>query len=272
MTVTRGRALILAVCCRRRSSTRVESGARRRGRRPRRVRSEGDQRRASTGKGTSLVIEATEPVPYVATRPDPLTVLSTSATSGRGGVANRRRGRRESADRGGGGRSRPTSLGAPASRVRITLAQPVAHRVRSDRNTVVIDFDKPADRQSTTATPPYVAAADAARRRAGDAARTRCSRGGLDGGRSERRARPRRRRPRRPFARRLRRRAGARPRRPPAAQAPVQAPAPPISRLAPASRRGTSGGSPATRSASISRAPICAPCSARSRRSAGSTS
>src|SRR6476646_591298 len=28
-----------------------------------------------TSKGTSLVIEATEPVPYVATRPDPLTLL-----------------------------------------------------------------------------------------------------------------------------------------------------------------------------------------------------
>ncbi len=35
------------------------------------------------------------------------------------------------------------SLGAPAARVRITLSQPVAHHVRSDRNTVVIDFDKP---------------------------------------------------------------------------------------------------------------------------------
>ncbi len=36
------------------------------------------------------------------------------------------------------------SLGAPASRVRVALAQPVAHRVRSERNTVVVDFDKPS--------------------------------------------------------------------------------------------------------------------------------
>jgi type IV pilus assembly protein PilQ len=36
------------------------------------------------------------------------------------------------------------SLGAPASRVRIALAQPVTHRVRSDRNTVVIDFERSA--------------------------------------------------------------------------------------------------------------------------------
>ena len=36
------------------------------------------------------------------------------------------------------------SMGAPVSRVRITLVQPVAHRVRSDRNTIVVDFDKPS--------------------------------------------------------------------------------------------------------------------------------
>src|SRR6185436_17507352 len=34
------------------------------------------------------------------------------------------------------------SLGRPASRVRIALAQPVSHRVRSERKTVVIEFDK----------------------------------------------------------------------------------------------------------------------------------
>src|SRR5262249_50217620 len=43
------------------------------------------------------------------------------------------------------------SLGAPTARVRIALAQPVAHHARSDRNTVVIDFDKPSAK-----TPPYV--------------------------------------------------------------------------------------------------------------------
>ena len=30
------------------------------------------------------------------------------------------------------------------SRVRITLSQPVAYRARSDRNTIVLDFDKPS--------------------------------------------------------------------------------------------------------------------------------
>src|SRR5262249_33341034 len=34
--------------------------------------------------------------------------------------------------------------GVPASRVHITLAQAVPHRVRSDRNTILVDFDKPS--------------------------------------------------------------------------------------------------------------------------------
>jgi type IV pilus secretin PilQ/predicted competence protein len=35
------------------------------------------------------------------------------------------------------------ALGAPAARVHITLTQPVVHHVRADRNSVIIDFDKP---------------------------------------------------------------------------------------------------------------------------------
>src|SRR5262249_19527792 len=46
------------------------------------------------------------------------------------------------------------SLGASASRVRIVLAQPVAHRVRSERNTVIVDFDKPTGRPAPYVLPP----------------------------------------------------------------------------------------------------------------------
>jgi type IV pilus assembly protein PilQ len=96
-----------------------------------------------TSTGTSLVIEASEPVPYVATRPDPLTLyidfrnvaadgltsVVASATKGPiEGVAI------EPAD--------PIGEGSP--RVRVRLTQPVAHHVRADRNMVVIDFDKTA--------------------------------------------------------------------------------------------------------------------------------
>jgi type IV pilus assembly protein PilQ len=97
------------------------------------------------GKGASLVIEATEPVAYVATRPDPLTVIvdlrnvdaagitsAVAAASRKGPIADVAVESDEASP-------------AAASRIRITLAQPVAHRVRSDRNTIVIDFDKASD-------------------------------------------------------------------------------------------------------------------------------
>jgi type IV pilus assembly protein PilQ len=94
-----------------------------------------------TSTGTSLVIEASEPVPYVATRPDPLTLYidfrnvaadgltSVVAAAMKGpieGVAV------EPAD--------PIGEGSP--RVRVRLSQPVAHHIRAERNMVVIDFDK----------------------------------------------------------------------------------------------------------------------------------
>ncbi|HUR35403.1 MAG TPA: type IV pilus secretin PilQ [Vicinamibacterales bacterium] len=89
----------------------------------------------------TLVIEATEPVPYVATRPDPLTIMidfrnveagavaASAAAQARGPIASVAV---EAAE----------SLGAPVSRVRIALAQPVAHHVRADRNRILIDFDR----------------------------------------------------------------------------------------------------------------------------------
>src|SRR5262249_60871062 len=84
-------------------------------------------------KGASLVIETSEPVPYVATRPDPLTVMLDFRNVAAEGVGNSVR----------MANSSPISavavepsemLGAPGSRVRIQLEQPVGHRVRSDRN------------------------------------------------------------------------------------------------------------------------------------------
>jgi len=104
-------------------------------------------------KGASLVVEASEPVAYTATRPDPLTVVLEFRNVAAGAVANS-----VAADS-----TSPIanvsietseSLGAPASRVRIALAQPVAHRVRSDRNTVVVDFDKPSAKSAPYVLPP----------------------------------------------------------------------------------------------------------------------
>ena len=93
-------------------------------------------------KGSSLVIEATDPVGYVATRPDPLTITLDFRNVIGEGVANSVAANAASPIAGVSVES-VESLGAPASRVRITLSQPVAHHVRSDRNTIVIDLDKP---------------------------------------------------------------------------------------------------------------------------------
>jgi len=111
-------------------------------------------------KGASLVVEATEPVAYVATRPDPLTVVlefrnvdaqsvaKKLAAAAKTGIADVTI---ENGD----------ALGAPSSRVRIVLSQAVAHRVRSEKNQVIVDFDKagssapyvmpPASRAAVTA-------------------------------------------------------------------------------------------------------------------------
>jgi type IV pilus secretin PilQ/predicted competence protein len=95
------------------------------------------------GKGTALVIEASEPVAYLTTRPDPLTVLVDFRNVDAEGVANSFAASPKSPIA-GVTIEREESLGVPTSRVRISLALPVAHRVRSDRNTVVVDFDKAA--------------------------------------------------------------------------------------------------------------------------------
>jgi type IV pilus assembly protein PilQ len=105
------------------------------------------------GKGATLVIEANAPVPYVTTRPDPLTVLvdfrNVSAEIDAAAIASSAKSpiasvSVEPAD----------SFGSPASRVRITLAQPVGYRVRSERNTIVVDFDKPSAKAAPYVRPP----------------------------------------------------------------------------------------------------------------------
>jgi type IV pilus assembly protein PilQ len=112
-----------------------------------------------TSKGTSLVIEATEPVPYVATRPDPLTLLidfrnvaadtvtSSVAADDKSAIASVVV---ENSDQGDG------AAGPASPRVRIKLSEPVAYHARASRNTVVIDFDKADKTDKKGKTQPYV--------------------------------------------------------------------------------------------------------------------
>ena len=104
-------------------------------------------------RGASLTIEASEPVGYSLTRPDPTTVLVDFRNVTMVDVANSVVADAKS----------PIAnvsvepfelLGAPASRVRIVLAQPVAHRARSERNAVIVDFDKPSGKAAPYVMPP----------------------------------------------------------------------------------------------------------------------
>jgi type IV pilus secretin PilQ/predicted competence protein len=99
------------------------------------------------GKATSLVIEVSEPVPYVATRPDPVTViLEFRNTTAKATVHSVAKSVRDSI---AAVYVEPfESLGAATSRVRISLAQPLAYHVRSERNKVIVDLDKPVPGQA----------------------------------------------------------------------------------------------------------------------------
>ena len=103
--------------------------------------------------GTSLVIEASEPTSYVATRPDPLTVVLDFRNVAMNGVINAIK---------PDGKSPISSveveatevLGAAVTRVRIGLSEPVAHHVHSDKNMVVIEFDKASNKANPFVLPP----------------------------------------------------------------------------------------------------------------------
>jgi type IV pilus assembly protein PilQ len=104
-------------------------------------------------KGAALLIEATDPVAYVATRPDPLTVVVDVRNVTADGVTNAVVADPKSPIAGVDVEAADPAI-APGSRVRVALVEPVGYRVRSDRNTIVIDFDKPSTKTSPALVPP----------------------------------------------------------------------------------------------------------------------
>jgi type IV pilus secretin PilQ/predicted competence protein len=104
-------------------------------------------------KGTSLVIEATDPVAYIATRLDPLTVVVDVRNVVAEGVSNVVAASAKSAIAAVDVEPGEAS-DTPNSRIRVALVQPVSYKVRSDRNMIVIDFDKLAASAPPSAVPP----------------------------------------------------------------------------------------------------------------------
>jgi type IV pilus assembly protein PilQ len=110
-------------------------------------------------QAVELVIEASEPVPYVATRPDDRTlVLEFRNVTAAADVA--RAAPEPAAPITGVAVETGESMGTPASRVRVSLAEPLSHRVRSVRNTVIVAFE----RSTSTVRPVAQTPADASPR------------------------------------------------------------------------------------------------------------
>jgi type IV pilus assembly protein PilQ len=126
------------------------------------------------GGVSAVVIEATEPVAYVTTQPDPLTVLVDLRNVTAGGVqlpttkAPVRDVRVE---------QRSATDGTPLARVRVNLERAAPHRVRTSRNLIVVEVDNAAP-AAAPAPAAKAATATAARVAATELRAVRASRSG----------------------------------------------------------------------------------------------
>ncbi|MGE0816397.1 MAG: type IV pilus secretin PilQ [Vicinamibacterales bacterium] len=126
------------------------------------------------GGVSAVVIESTEPVAYVTSQPDPLTVLVdlrnvrlgvSPVPGGREGIAPVDRVRLEET---------VAADGTPLARVRVSLDRAAPHRVRTSRNLILVEVDRAASAPAATAT----TAAAAARTAATELRAVRASRSG----------------------------------------------------------------------------------------------
>jgi type IV pilus assembly protein PilQ len=99
---------------------------------------------ATAGVRPAVLIEASEPVAYIAARPDPFTVIVDLRNVATTGYANG-----FSADPGSPVRAVNVETargddGLPVARVRVSLTEPVSHNVRSQRNVIFVELDRSA--------------------------------------------------------------------------------------------------------------------------------
>lgn len=109
---------------------------------------EGPAVRAITGRAdgalSTVLIEASEPVAYLTSQPDPLTVfvdLRNARTEGVSGAVAIKQ------PPVSGVQVEPAVApdGAPVARVRVALDRPAKHRVRSSRNLIYVEVERPAE-------------------------------------------------------------------------------------------------------------------------------
>ncbi len=211
------------------------------------------------GGVSAVVIEATEPVAYVTSQPDPLTVLVDLRNVRAGGIKAGATARELTPLRGVRVEESTAADGTPVARVRVTLERATAHRVRTSRNLIVVEVDRQAPARADDAR--VVGRCPGQDGRCGRRARARTGRTEPHSGAAKLAGAARSARGRDGAGSRCRARRhgdGARP----------SGPGPECDGGGSAAPTAPDASSPAIRSRSISRAPTCARCSAPSRRSA----
>ena len=98
----------------------------------------------TSGARPAVLIEASEPVAYVSARPDPFTVLVDLRNVAAAGYANGFVPEAGSLVRSITVEPARGDDGAEVARVRVSLSEPVAHEVRSQRNLIFVELDRDA--------------------------------------------------------------------------------------------------------------------------------
>jgi len=101
------------------------------------------------GRVSAVVIEATEPVAYVTSQPDPLTVLVDLRNVRSAGVQAPFTGRGDSPLGAVRVEESRAADGTPVARVRVTLDRAASHRVRTSRNLIMVEVDRAAKAAAT---------------------------------------------------------------------------------------------------------------------------
>jgi type IV pilus assembly protein PilQ len=92
-------------------------------------------------QGTSILLESSEPVAYAASQPDPLTIVVELREASASGVVNRVAGGRHDAVSAVTVEDAVANDGVTVARVRVQLAAPAPHRVRSSRNVISVEIE-----------------------------------------------------------------------------------------------------------------------------------
>ena len=99
---------------------------------------------STAGVRPAVLIESSEPVAYAAERPDPFTVVVDLRNVSPAGYANGFVADPASPVRGIAVEAARADDGTPVARVKVSLAEPVSHKVRSQRNLIVVELDRGA--------------------------------------------------------------------------------------------------------------------------------